>query len=136
MSIVKKPWFWIIFSATAFIAVFLALIPKPIDMDLDKVGVGKPALVFIYDPNLVVSYDQVTEINQARDKLGDQVIFLIAKVGDPDGQTFINRYNARTTELLLFEKQGKLVDRDIALLSAKEIMQMLSIFNISPIQDK
>ena len=54
----------------SLVVIFLLLMPKPIDMDLGKIGNGKVSVVFIYDPNLVVSNQQTTEINIARETIG------------------------------------------------------------------
>ena len=110
----------------AFIGVFLALMPKPIDMDLNKLGNGQKSVVFVYDPNLVLSNTQATEINKARDIVGEEVNFLIAKTGDPDGEAFKQRFQARSTDLLFFNGNGELVDRQSAVLSAETLVGALA----------
>jgi hypothetical protein len=75
------------------------------------VGAGKPALVFVYDPNLVVSNQQTREMDALRDSLGDALHFLIADVGRPDAQQFMQRHQATRTQLLLFAPDGRLVAR-------------------------
>jgi hypothetical protein len=52
-------------------------------MTHEQIGTGLPALVFVYDPNLAVNTSQTEEMNKARDQLGDQVLFLIAKINTP-----------------------------------------------------
>jgi hypothetical protein len=37
------------------VALAVLNLPRSFDADLSKVGAGKPALVFVYDPSLVVS---------------------------------------------------------------------------------
>ena len=127
MNIMKnKKLFWTIFSIVAVIVVSIALLPKPIDMNLEQIGKGQKAVVFVYDPNLLDSNRQATEMNKARKHIGDQAIFLIAKTGDPDGEDFKTRYQARSLELLFFNKKGDLIDRQIAVLSAEELTGKLS----------
>jgi len=50
--------------------------PKPIDRNLEKIGNGQKSVVFVYDPNLVVSNQQATEISKARKLIGEQANFL------------------------------------------------------------
>jgi len=66
----------------ALIAVASTFIPKPIDTDLEKIGNGQKSVVFVYDPNLVVSNQQATEISKARKLIGEQANFLIVKIKD------------------------------------------------------
>ncbi len=128
MNILKRnSFYWIILSVIAFVIVFLSHMPKPIDMNLEKIGNGQKAVVFVYDPNLAISYQQATEINKARKILGEQAIFLIAKTGDPKGEGFKKRYHARSPDLLFFNREGELIDRQTALLSAEELTGKLSI---------
>ena len=122
MNIFKRnSFYWIAFSIIAFVIVFFANMPKPIDMNLEKIGNGQRAVVFVYDPNLAVSNQQATEMNKAREIIGEQAIFLIAKTGDPESEGFKKRYHARSPDLLFFNREGELVDRQVALLSAEEL---------------
>jgi hypothetical protein len=95
-------------------------------MNLEKIGSGKVSVVFIYDPNLVVSNQQTIEINKARDIIGDKVIFLIAKVGDPKSEGFRSRYQASSKDLLFFNANGQLTDRKVALVSAEQLLAITS----------
>jgi len=96
-------------------------------MSLEQLGTGKPALVFIYDPNVIVSIDQSDHMNKARDQLNDQVLFLIAKIGTPEGDQLMAEYGARSTELLLFDPSGSLVKRQFALKQSNELIQWLTV---------
>lgn len=104
------------------IGLMFMAIPKGFDMTHEQIGKGKMALVFVYDPNLSVSISQTEEMNKARDELGDKVIFLIAKIGTPEGEQFIAKYRANVAELLLFNATGKLIQRQYAQKSANELM--------------
>lgn len=99
--------------------------PKSIKMTHEEIGSGKPALVFVYDPNLQVSISQTEQMNKARDQLNDQVFFLIAKIHTPEGDKLIAEHSARIAELLLFDASGKLIKRQPALKDASEIIQWL-----------
>ena len=101
----------------------LTVMPKSIKMTHEQIGTGKPALVFVYDPNLVVSITQTEQMNTARGQLDDQLFFLIAKIHTPEGDQLIAKHNATASELLLFDSSGKLVKRQFALMDADAIIQ-------------
>ena len=105
------------------IGLMFMAIPKGFDMTHEQIGKGKMALVFVYDPNLSVSTSQAEEMNKARDELGDTVLFLIAKVGTPEGEQLMAKHRAKAAELLLFNASGKLVQRQYAQKNANELME-------------
>lgn len=116
-------------GTVAFIAVLLALalisLPKGFETDLGKIGDGKPALVFVYDPNLVVSNQQTRAMDGVREVRGETLHFLIADVGRPEAQRFMQQYEARATQLLLFSADGKELGRMQGLVSAEELLNAL-----------
>jgi len=109
-------------------ALIVLNLPRGFDTDLSKIGAGKPALVFVYDPNLVVSNKQTGEMDKAREILADELHFLIADVGRPDAQQFMQQYQATPTQLLLFAADGDLLSRSKSLATAD---QLLAKFNTS-----
>jgi hypothetical protein len=109
----------------AVITVALRNLPKGIDMDLTKIGAGKPALVFVYDSNLSVSGAQTEAINQMRDGFDEAVNFLVADVGRPQAQDWLRQHQARAAELFFFDGEGVLRHRQSALLSADELTDAL-----------
>jgi len=115
-----------------FFAVMVALLvfnlPRGFDTNLDKIGAGKPALVFVYDANLVVSNQQAGEMNKARETLAEELHFLIADIGRPEGQLFMRQYRAERTQILLFAADGSLLKRTQGLVTAE---QLLALFNES-----
>lgn len=100
--------------------------PKGLKMTHEQIGTGKPALVFVYDPNLIVSTSQTEQINKARDQLGDQAFFLIAQISTPEGDKLIAKYGADSTELLLFDSSGKLIKRKPALMTSDQLIQWIT----------
>lgn len=126
MNILNNKYLWTLSVVIALALIVLSVLPRPIDMDLEKIGNGQQAVVFIYDPNLAVSNQQSVEINNARETIGEAVTFLIAKAGDPTSEGFRNRYQARSAELLFFDSDGKLIDRKVAPVSAGEFIAKLS----------
>lgn len=108
-----------------FIAAMVALaalaLPRGFDADLGKIGAGKPALVFVYDPNLVVSNQQTREMDKSREQLGDRLHFLVADVGRPDTQQFMRQHQATPTQILLFAADGSLQERTQSLMTAEQL---------------
>jgi len=109
----------------ALIAVASTFIPKPIDTDLEKIGNGQKSVVFVYDPNLVVSNQQANEIIKARESIGEQANFLIVRIGDPKREGFKNTYRVSSADLLFFNGDGELFDRQVALLNAELLIEKL-----------
>jgi hypothetical protein len=117
---------WLVLGAvTAFIAGMATLVvlnlPRGFDMDLAKVGAGKPAVVFVYDNNLSVSGVQTGEMDKIRDRFGDGVHFLVADTGRPQARQWMAQYQARPADLFFFDAQGELRHRQPALLMADEL---------------
>jgi hypothetical protein len=125
----RNPWIYI--SVILLIFIFLGfavtLMPKAFKMTHEQIGTGLPALVFIYDPNLVVSISQTEQMNKARDQLGVQVLFLIAKIRTPEGDQFIAEYQASPAELLLFDPSGRLIKRQFALRNSSELTEWITV---------
>lgn len=120
---------WRARAATAvFIVGMLALavlnLPRGFDADLGKIGGGKPALVFVYDPNLVVSNQQTGEMDKAREHLAEQLHFLVADIGRPDTQQFMRQHQATPTQILLFAADGSLLERTRGLVTAEQLVRL------------
>jgi hypothetical protein len=96
-------------------------------MTHEEIGTGLPALVFVYDPNLAVNTSQTEQMNKAREMLGDQVLFLIAKINTPEGDQLIAKHRANAAELLLFNPSGKLIKRQFALRNSSELIQWITL---------
>jgi hypothetical protein len=125
----RNPWIYISVIVLIFIFIGFAvtLMPKAFKMTHEQIGTGLPALVFIYDPNLVVSISQTEQMNKARDQLGVQVLFLIAKIRTPEGDKFIAEYQASPAELLLFDPSGRLIKRQFALRNSSELTEWITV---------
>ena len=117
----------VIASIALLIGLLLMAMPKGFKRTHEQIGTGKPALVFIYDPNLGVSISQTEEMNKARDQLGDQVYFLIAQISTREGDQLIAEHEASTAELLLFDPSGRLIKRQSALQSSGELIQWIGV---------
>lgn len=126
MNIVKSKLFWIVLAIAVLVVAFLAVVPKPIGTDLAKIGQGQQSVVFIYDPNLGISHQQFGEMNKARESIGEAAVFLIAQIGDPNSDSFRQRYQTQAAELLFFDSKGQLTERKLALVSARDLIVKLS----------
>ncbi|MGM0658486.1 MAG: hypothetical protein ACQET0_07915 [Pseudomonadota bacterium] len=122
----KNKYLWTVLSIIALIIVVAAFLPEPIDMNLEKIGNGQKSVVFVYDPNLTVSNQQATEMNRAREILGQQANFLIVKAGDPTRNDFKEQYQTRPADLLFFNGDGELVDRQVALFNAEALIEKVT----------
>lgn len=122
----KNKYLWIVLSVIALIIVAATLLPEPIDTNLEKIGNGQKSVVFVYDLNLAVSNQQANEINRAREMIGEQANFLVVKAGDPTRDDFKDQYQARSADLLFFNGDGELVDRQRALLAAEALIEKVT----------
>lgn len=123
----RKPWvvIGVIASIVALLWLLLTIMPKGFKTTHEQIGTGKPALVFVYDPNLASSNSQTEQMNEARAHLGDNVLFLLARTGTPEGEQLIAKHRAGQAELLLFDASGNLVKRQFGVVSANELMQWM-----------
>lgn len=121
---------WQRIAITAFLVALLGLVvmslPRGFDTDLGKIGAGKPAVVFVYDPNLLVSNQQTRELDAVREILGDALHFLIADVGRPEGQQFMRQHQASATQLLLFAPDGNVLGRMQGLVTSDQLIQSIA----------
>jgi hypothetical protein len=121
---------WVSVGVVIFILILIGFVvtslPKSFKMTHDQIGTGLPALVFVYDPNLVVSISQTEQMDKAYDQLSGQVFFLIAKIKTPEGDQFIAKHQANIAELLLFDPSGKLIKRQSAMKSSSELIQWIT----------
>ena len=125
MKLLKSSFFWTSLIIIVSIGIGISLLPKSIDMDLEKIGNGNKSVVFVYDYGLAISNQQTTEINKAQTMVGDTITFLIAKTGDPKGEQFIRKYNSSAPELLFFDEEGKIIDREFAVIKAEDLIKKL-----------
>jgi hypothetical protein len=122
----KSKYLWTPLVIIALIVLVAAFLPEPIDTDLGKIGNGQRSVVFVYDPNLVVSNQQATEMKRAREMIGEQANFLVVRAGDPTTDDFKQQYQARSADLLFFDGDGELVGRHVAVLPAEALIERVS----------
>ena len=126
MSLLKSKTLWTLLIVASFIAIAIAMVPKGFNTDLSSIGQGKPSVVFVYDMDFAVSVDQAAEMNKARSVIGDQALFLVAKVGTPNGEAFMQKYNASGADILFFSGDGRITTRAGALVTADLLVKQLN----------
>lgn len=126
MEIMKSKYLWTAFTIIALIIAAAAFLPEPIDTNLEKIGNGQRSVVFIYDPNLVVSNQQAVEMKRAREIMGEQANFLVVRAGDPTRDDFKEQYQTRSADLLFFNGDGELVGRQVALFDAEALIEKVT----------
>jgi hypothetical protein len=122
----KSKFLWSVLPVIALIVVVVMFLPKPIDTNLEKIGNGRASVVFIYDPNLVVSNQQATEMKTARETIGEQANFLLVRAGDPTTDDFKQQYQTRSADLLFFNDNGELFGRDVAVVPAEVLIERVT----------
>lgn len=124
----KRSWrnFFITIAVIAVaVTAMIFTSPRGFDRDLDKIGAGQPALVLVYDPNLVVTSEQVSEMNQIRGELEERLQFLVADVGDAQARAFMSQYKVTPATFLIFAADGSLLKVVQERLSAEELEQQI-----------
>lgn len=109
----KRSWLGAVIGVGIVIAVAALLVlnsPRGYDMDLTKIGAGQPALVLVFDPNLVVSSEQIRELDKIRPELeAKQLQLLVADIGRPEAQRLAREHQVRAPGALIFSADGSLV---------------------------
>ncbi|MCK5769591.1 hypothetical protein [Algiphilus sp.] len=108
----------------ALAAVIWWLLPQPYPSDLSRIGEGRPALVLIFDPELVISGEQSAELDAVRDSLEPVMEVLVAHTGRTDAARFIARHDAHPGMLLRFDAGGELIERLKPVVSAARLRQL------------
>lgn len=122
----KNKYLWSVLPVIVLIVAVAMFLPKPIDTDLEKIGNGQGSVVFIYDPNLVVSTQQASEMKSAMERIGDRANFLLVRAGDPTTDDFKQQYQTRSADLLFFNGDGELFGRDVAVVPADVLIERIT----------
>ena len=96
---------WLIYTialGASAILIWTQLPQSPYPTDLDRIGVGKPAVVLVYDVNTAGGMMVMELLAPIRDEYGDQVEFLVASLGLPDGRSFAQHYQITSGAVVFF----------------------------------
>ncbi|VAW44229.1 hypothetical protein MNBD_GAMMA04-243 [hydrothermal vent metagenome] len=88
----KKGLIYFVVLSVSAVLIWTQLPQSPYPTDLNRIGAGKPAVVLIYDVNTSGGMTVMKLLNPLRDEYGDQVEFLVASMGLPDGRNFAKHY--------------------------------------------
>lgn len=111
-------------TAIVLIALWLML-PQAYDQNLSHVGQGRPALVFVYDKNLLASGDQIRQFDRVRPQLEARVHVLIADTGRPDAQDFMRSYGAESITSVLISADGRELARHRGVLRGEDALALV-----------
>ncbi|WP_290653202.1 hypothetical protein [Aquisalimonas sp.] len=90
-----------IIGASAFF--IMALLPdEGLSTDLSQVGQGKPVAVLTFETAHPASMSVMDRIAEFRSEGGDEIDFLVADLGTPDGDAFARRHGAPGPGVLIF----------------------------------
>ncbi len=98
----KKGLIYFIVIGLSAVLIWTQLPQSPYPTDLNRVGAGKPAVVLIYDSNSAGGMMVMELLAPIRDEYGDQVEFLVASMGLPDGRNFAKHYGISSGAVVFF----------------------------------
>lgn len=100
---------WLLYIAVfgAVAVLIISQLPRgAYPTDLTRVGAGKPALVLAYDIQSSGGMTVMGLLDTVRGEYADRVEFLVAPLGEPNGQDFAERYRAISGSVMLFSGTG------------------------------
>jgi len=104
---------WVLAGLAATVAAVYALtllVVKPVSMDLSSIGQGKPSLVLAYENFSPTGGAALERLREIRGDYQDQVHFIVADLGTPEGRGFASRHRLIDGESLLLDAQGLPID--------------------------
>ncbi len=98
----KKGLIYFIVLGLSAVLIWTQLPQTPYPTDLNRVGAGKPAVVLVYDVNTAGGMMVMELLAPIRDEYGDQVEFLVASLGLPEGRSFAQHYRISSGAVVFF----------------------------------
>jgi hypothetical protein len=77
--------------------------------DLSRIGQGQAAVVLAMDSHYLEGAAVMHRLHDVRDEFGHSVQFLVASLGQADGQAFAAQHQANDGTVLLFDARGQRV---------------------------
>lgn len=74
--------------------------------DLSRIGQGQPSLVLTLNGNFMAGVEMMPVLDSLRQDFGDQMLFLVASMGLPEGQAFAQRHQTADGSLVVFDAGG------------------------------
>ncbi|MBK1643961.1 hypothetical protein CKO25_04665 [Thiocapsa imhoffii] len=108
------------------VLILIGLLPRaPFSTDLSRIGEGTPALVIARDTNFLAGAQVMELIDPLRPDYDEQVIFLAAHLGHPDGQAFARQHELQDGVVIAFDGNGRVLERLPIPQSADDIRAVL-----------
>ncbi|MCG6118631.1 MAG: hypothetical protein MEQ07_10645 [Aquimonas sp.] len=91
----------------ATLVLMVLLLPRgAVGTDLSRIGQGQGSLVLVFENHSPVSMDTLSLLKIAQRERED-LVFLVADIGTPEGQAFRQRHAAFSGQLLGFDAGGQ-----------------------------
>ena len=119
---------WLIYTialGASAILIWTQLPNAPYPTDLNRIGAGQPAVVLIYDVNNAGGMMTMKLLEPLREEYGDQVQFLVASMGLPDGRDFASHYQISSGAVAFFQADATHSGSIRAPESTEELHQLL-----------
>jgi len=119
---------WLIYTialGASAILIWTQLPKAPYPTDLNLVGAGKPAIVLVYDVNTAGGMMVMELLSPIRDEYGDQVEFLVASLGLPEGRSFAQHYRITSGAVVFFSADASQTYTIRAPESTEQLRRML-----------
>ena len=99
--------------AVMAVAVVIGLmqLPSPMGTDLSRVGQGQPSVVLAFENYSPRGSEALTRLNAVREEYEDQMVFVLADLGTPQGQAFANRHGLRDGQTMMLAADGTAVSK-------------------------
>jgi len=96
------------------------------EMDLTRIGQGKPTVVQVHDPQCTLCTQLQREVRAALDDLGDSdLVYLVANIRGAEGQQFAAQHRVPHVTLVLFDGAGQKLQVLNGVRSAEELKPIL-----------
>jgi hypothetical protein len=99
--------FAVIVALSAGIFIATQSMINPMSADLSVIGQGRPALVLGFESYSPASGDAMNRLNAVRGDYEDQMAFVVADLGTPQGQVFARQHNLRDGIAIFISADGK-----------------------------
>ncbi|MEH6825601.1 MAG: hypothetical protein V7629_17020 [Motiliproteus sp.] len=94
-----------VLAAGVFIATQTMM--TPISTDLSVIGQGTPSLVLGVESYSPAGGDALNRLNVVKGDYEDRILFVVADLGTPQGQTFARQYNLQDGVAIFLSSDGK-----------------------------
>ncbi|MEH6811310.1 MAG: hypothetical protein V7677_02155 [Motiliproteus sp.] len=98
--------FAVIVALSAGIFITIQSMMNPMSADLSVIGQGRPSLVLGFESYSPAGGDALNRLNAVRGDYEDRMVFVVADLGTPQGQTFARQHNLRDGVAIFVSPDG------------------------------